>query len=123
MATILAIDDDPLICEVIELFLNQQGFSTITARNGAIGLQLAQEKLPDLIICDVEMPELNGYEVLRVLREDPTTFDIPFIFLTGNVHRNSQEQGMTLGAHEYLTKPFRRYELLKVISSYLIGSN
>jgi CheY-like chemotaxis protein len=119
MKTILAIDDEPLIRESIEEFLNQQGFNTITAKNGAIGLQLAKERIPDLIVCDVMMPELNGYGVLSALREDPLTAHIPFIFLTGDTHIDSQLQGIALGANEYLAKPFQRHELLKAISTYL----
>lgn len=119
MKTILAIDDEPLIRASIEVILNQKGFNAITAKNGAIGLQLAKERIPDLIVCDVMMPELDGYGVLSALREDPTTAEIPFIFLTGNTDSDSQSQGMALGANDYLTKPLMQKDLLKTISTYL----
>lgn len=120
---ILVIDDEPLIRASIEVILNQKGFNAITAKNGAIGLQLAKERIPDLIVCDVMMPVLDGYGVLRALREDPTTAEIPFIFLTGNTDSDSQNQGMALGANDYLTKPLMQKDLLKTISTYLIDTN
>ena len=91
----------------------------MTAENGRVGLQIVKHQIPDLIICDLMMPELDGYGVLRALREDPTTSDIPFIFLSANANGASHRRGMELGADCYLTKPFMPAELLKAISIYL----
>jgi CheY-like chemotaxis protein len=119
MKTILVIDDDVLIRQLMQIILNPDGFNTIAAENGALGLKLAQEKMPDLIICDFAMPELNGYEVLKALRQEPKTSNIPFIFLSASTNRGIQDLGIKLGANHYLTKPLLPSELLKVISIYL----
>jgi two-component system, sensor histidine kinase and response regulator len=87
----------------------------IGAENGRIGLRLAREHLPNLIISDVMMPELDGYGVLEELRKDPVLATIPFIFLTARAERSDLRQGMDLGADDYLTKPFTRGDLLKAI--------
>jgi CheY-like chemotaxis protein len=86
-------------------------------KNGLIGALWAREHLPDLIICDVMMPELDGYGVLAALRQDPATATIPFIFLTAKADKVDLRQGMELGADDYLTKPFTTEELLGAIAS------
>src|SRR5690242_19524038 len=99
--------------------VEEEGYHPIGAENGSIGVGLAQSDLPDLIICDVMMPELNGYEVLNVLRQSATTSSIPFIFLTAKADRASLREGMELGADDYLTKPFTRAEVLNAITTRL----
>jgi anti-anti-sigma factor len=116
MTTILAIEDDTKIRENIQEILELEGFDVLIAENGRIGVQLAQEHHPDLIICDVMMPEINGYDVLISLRQDPTTLKIPFIFLSANATKTDFRKGMSLGADDYLTKPFTPSELLEAIS-------
>jgi anti-anti-sigma factor len=119
MTTILAIEDEAKICENIEEILELEGFDVLTAENGRIGVQLAQEHHPDLIICDVMMPELDGYDVLVALRQNPDTLKIPFIFLSAKATTADFRKGMSLGADDYLTKPFTPKELLEAISTRL----
>ncbi|HEY9753238.1 MAG TPA: diguanylate cyclase, partial [Coleofasciculaceae cyanobacterium] len=99
--------------------LKAEGFEVIDGANGQVGIDLAQTHEPDLIICDIMMPELDGYQVLEQLRQIPETARIPFIFLTAKADRADFRQGMELGADDYLTKPFKRSELLGAISARL----
>ncbi|MEH2205730.1 MAG: response regulator [Nostoc sp.] len=112
---ILIIEDEAQICSNIQQILSFSDFNAITANNGLEGLRLAKTEQPDLICCDVMMPELDGYGVLTALRQDPVTESIPVIFLTAKVDRGDLRQGMELGADDYLTKPFSMDELLKAI--------
>lgn len=117
MKKILVIEDEqPVRANILEL-LEAEDFEVIGAENGFIGAIWAQENLPDLIICDVMMPEVDGYEVLSALRQDQITAAIPFIFLTAMADKADIRQGMELGADDYLTKPFTRDELLGAIAS------
>lgn len=119
MKKILVIEDDPLVRDNIQDILSLEEFCTITAANGSEGLTLAKEEHPDIIICDIMMPELSGYDVLSALRQDIATETIPFIFLTAKVERTDLRQGMTLGADDYLTKPFTPAELRQAIVTRL----
>ena len=119
MTTILAIEDETEIRENIQEILELEGFDVLIAENGRIGVQLAQEHHPDLIICDVMMPELDGYDVLVALRQDPSTLKIPFIFLSAKATKADFRKGMSLGADDYLTKPFTPGELREAISTRL----
>jgi CheY-like chemotaxis protein len=119
MKKILVIDDTPPVREGIAAILSFEGFEVIQAENGLIGIQLAREHLPDLIICDIIMPELDGYDTLAILRQDPTTVAIPFIFLTAKVSREDMRQGMNIGADDYLGKPFTTEELLSAVKTRL----
>ncbi|MGJ3246547.1 MAG: putative bifunctional diguanylate cyclase/phosphodiesterase [Elainellaceae cyanobacterium] len=116
MAKILVIEDREAIRDNIQEVLEFENFETIVAENGRIGVALAKEHSPDLIVCDVMMPELDGYGVLTALRQDESTARIPFIFLTAKADRSALRQGMDLGADDYLTKPFTTPELLRAIS-------
>lgn len=116
---ILVIEDEPPVrANILELF-EAEDFEVVSAENGFVGTLWALEHIPDLIICDVMMPEIDGYEVLRVLRQDPVTATIPFIFLTAMADKADIRQGMNLGADDYLTKPFTRAELLGAVSCRL----
>lgn len=117
MKKILVIEDEPAVRANILELLEAEDFDAVGAENGFIGAMWAQEHLPDLIICDVMMPEVDGYEVLSALRQVPATATIPFIFLTAMVDKADIRQGMNLGADDYLTKPFTRAELLGAVSS------
>ncbi|MGC9528569.1 MAG: hybrid sensor histidine kinase/response regulator [Limnospira sp.] len=117
MKTILVIEDEAYVREIILDILDAEGFGILGAENGKFGVQVARERSPDLIICDVMMPEMDGYEVLKALREPPETATIPFIFLTAKSTRSDIRSGMDLGADDYLTKPFTRQELLGAIAS------
>src|SRR6266699_6878252 len=112
MKKILVIDDDSAMLTLTVKALQARGLQTVTADNGVAGLEMAKKHLPDLIVCDIQMPQLNGYETLAALRQDPATAVIPFIFLTGMTERTQVRQGMGLGADDYLTKPFTVQELI-----------
>lgn len=117
MTKILVIEDEQLVRENILELLTSEGFEAIGAQNGHVGITWAWEHKPDLIICDVMMPELDGYEVLNLLRQEPTTATMPFIFLTAKADKSSLRQGMEMGADDYLTKPFTKTELLGAIAA------
>ncbi|NJM67511.1 MAG: response regulator [Acaryochloris sp. RU_4_1] len=119
MTKILVIEDEELVRANIAELLDAEDYEVVTAENGFLGVLWAQEHLPDLIICDVMMPELNGYEALGILSENPDTAMIPFIFLTAMADKTEIRQGMTSGADDYLTKPFSRSELLAAVSTRL----
>jgi len=119
MTKILVIEDEPLIRANTQEMLELEDFKTITAADGKTGLRLVSEDPPDLIICDIMMPEMDGYEVLRRLRQHPETATIPLIFLTAKAERQDMRQGMQLGADDYLTKPFTTAELLDAVNSRL----
>ncbi|HEY9599219.1 MAG TPA: response regulator [Cyanophyceae cyanobacterium] len=119
MTTILVIEDDDNVREILVEILRAEGFNVIAAEDGQLGLELAQDKLPNLIICDIMMPKLSGYEVLSQLQQSPSTATIPFIFLTAKSAKTDLRQGMALGADDYLTKPFTRDELLAAIAARL----
>lgn len=112
---ILVIEDEGDVRENIEEVLELSEYQVITAANGKLGLKSAQSHLPDLIICDILMPELDGYGVVKALREQPETENIPVIFLTAKVEHSDRRKGMELGADDYLTKPFLPKELLNAI--------
>lgn len=119
MKTVFIIDDDRFIRESIQDLLEAEGFRVIAADNGETGIKLAAETQPDLILCDVQMPGVDGYEVLAALRESPSTAVTPFIFLTARSEKSDLRQGMNLGADDYLTKPFGIDELLAAVDSRL----
>lgn len=119
MTKILVIEDEEAIRENILELLNGENFEAIAVENGCKGVQLAKEKNPDLIICDISMPELDGYGVLEALRNEPTTAMIPFIFLTALADKANNRKGMELGADDYITKPCRPVELLNAIDTRL----
>jgi DNA-binding NarL/FixJ family response regulator len=112
MNKILIIEDQPQMRRNLATILEMEGFEVSLAENGNAGVARARESKPDLIICDVMMPELDGYGVLRTLRSDKATATIPFIFLTAKGEKIDQRTGMNLGADDYLTKPVARTDLL-----------
>lgn len=120
MQKILVIEDESDLREILVEILDLEGFEAIAAENGKVGVRVAQAVLPDLIICDVMMPELDGYGVLSQLRQIPTTAMIPFIFLTAKGTAEDFRMGMRLGADDYLTKPFRHSELIDAITTRLM---
>lgn len=114
--TILLIENDLITQEILCQFLLSQGFLVITSLDGEMGLRLAQELMPDLIISDINMPKLNGYEVLKSIRANIETASIPFIFITGEeVVNNHSLLEIEQGANAYLTKPIMLNSLLKTI--------
>jgi len=115
MKKILVIDDNNAIRENTAEILDLAGYNTLTAENGKIGVEIALRERPDLIVCDIMMPELDGYGVLHLLRKNAATENIPFIFLTAKTERTDFRKGMEMGADDYITKPFDDIELLKAI--------
>jgi len=119
MTKILVIEDMQSLRENIVEALELLDFEALGAENGLVGVQFAQEHLPDLIICDIMMPELDGYGVLEALRQVPETATIPFIFLSAKADKTDIRQGMNKGADDYLTKPFTIEELRSAIAARL----
>jgi signal transduction histidine kinase/DNA-binding response OmpR family regulator len=113
---ILVIEDERLLREDILETLECLGFEAIGVENGIVGVQAAQQQKPDLIICDIMMPELDGYGVLETLSQDPETATIPFVFLSAKADKSDLRKGMTLGADDYITKPFTIKELKEAIA-------
>lgn len=122
MTTILVIEDEYDVRENLQEILEMEDFNVLTAENGKIGLQIALEQQPDLIICDVMMPELDGYGVISSLRQNPITIKTPFIFLSAKSTDEDREKGLKLGADDYLTKPFTPKQICKAIESMQIDS-
>jgi len=119
MTQILVIEDDAVASTLMLKLLKAEAFDVLVANDGSTGVKLALAYEPDLIICDIMMPEFDGYEVLQQLREQSATASIPFIFLSAKADRTDLRQGMELGADDYLTKPFKRAELLGAIAARL----
>ena len=116
---ILVIEDERLTRKNLISFLTSEGFDTLEASNGRIGIELAQTHLPDLIICDILMPELDGYDVLITLQQQLSTAAIPFIFLTVSATEDGFRQGLALGADDYLSKPVTSDQLRAAIAAQL----
>ncbi len=116
---ILIIEDNDDIRESTAEMLELAGYVTLTAKNGRIGVEFAIKNVPDIILCDIMMPELDGYGVLYLLQKNPKTANIPFIFMTAKAERADMRKGMEMGADDYLTKPFDDVELFNAIESRL----
>ena len=112
---ILLIEDNTEMAENIQSILELANYAVISANDGKTGVDMALENLPDLILCDIMMPGLDGYGVLHILRNNPETESIPFIFLTAKAEKQDFRMGMNLGADDYITKPFDGIDLLKVV--------
>ena len=119
MKTILLIEDDEIIRENTAELLELAGFAVLTAENGQLGVAQALATKPDLVVCDIMMPELDGYGVLQIFNQNAQLAGVPFIFLTAKTERSDLRRGMELGADDYLTKPFDRAELLSAITGRL----
>jgi len=119
MSKILLIEDEEMILESTADYLEQEGYECLKATNGSDGITLAKKEIPDLILCDIKMPGLNGHQVLTELRNNSRTSTIPFIFLSALVEQQDMRTGMTLGADDYITKPFRPDDLISSIETRL----
>jgi DNA-binding NarL/FixJ family response regulator len=119
MKKILVIEDEPEMRRNLTTILRLEKFHPLPAENGRIGIELAKKERPDLILCDVMMPELDGYGVIAALRATAQTVTIPFIFLTAKGEKPDIRSGMNLGADDYLTKPVAKADLLAAIRSRL----
>src|SRR5665647_2170769 len=119
MEKILIIEDNDSIRENTAEILEMINYKVFCAENGKIGVEVALREAPDLILCDIMMPVLDGYGVLHMLRKNPSTKNTPFIFLTAKTERDDYRKGMELGADDYITKPFNGIELLNAVDSRL----
>ncbi|PKA84494.1 CRP-like cAMP-binding protein [Ulvibacter sp. MAR_2010_11] len=119
MKTILLIEDDTALRENTAELLELENYTVFTAPNGRVGIEIAKKQLPDIIVCDIMMPEVDGYGVLEAVSLEPSTTQIPFIFLSAKTEHKEIRKGMDLGADDYLTKPFEEFELLSAIESRL----
>ena len=119
MSKILVIEDETPVRENIIELLTAEGYEAIGARDGEDGVRLVWEELPDLIICDILMPKLDGYGVLAKISHEPQLANIPFIYLTARIGRDDMRSGMGMGADDYIPKPFTRNELLQAITARL----
>jgi CRP-like cAMP-binding protein/DNA-binding NarL/FixJ family response regulator len=119
MKTILLIEDNEFIRENTAELLELSGYGVLTAENGKIGVEKALAIKPDLVVCDIMMPVLDGYGVLHIFNQNPQLAGVPFIFLTAKTERTDLRRGMELGADDYLTKPFDSSELLSAIAGRL----
>jgi two-component system sensor histidine kinase/response regulator len=120
--TVLVIDDEPMTLDVVCYILETHGFRVVRADDGWMGLELARAEHPDLVLCDVVMPRLDGYAVLHTLRAEPETSAIPFILLTGEAGPAQRRRGMEAGADDYLAKPVAPQELLNAVKARLAKS-
>ncbi|MAN58772.1 MAG: transcriptional regulator [Flavobacteriaceae bacterium] len=119
MHTILLIEDDAALRENTEELLELFDYTVLTAPNGKLGIEKAKSEKPDLVICDIMMPEVDGYGVLQALAAHADTKHIPFIFLSAKTEHKEIRKGMDLGADDYLTKPFEEDDLLSAVESRL----
>lgn len=119
---ILVIEDESSIRENIREMLEAEGFEVTEAADGTEGVRKSVEHVPDLVVCDVNMPGMDGFQVLSSLRASTDTHHVPFLFLTARADRTSLRRGMELGAEDYLTKPFSRQELLAAVGTRLSRS-
>ncbi len=119
MKKILVIEDEPEMRRNLVTILRLEKFQPIAAANGRAGVEASRRETPDLILCDVMMPQLDGYGVLKELHNDPATMNVPFIFLTARGEKTDVRSGMNLGADDYLTKPVDKADLLRAIRTRL----
>ena len=112
---VLICDDDPVILRLLEVNLELEGYQVLSAHNGQEALEIAQTELPDLIVMDIMMPRLNGYEAAEVLKSASDTAAIPVVFLSAKAQQSDIDRGKAYGVEEYLTKPFDPGDLLEVV--------
>ena len=115
-ATILVVDDDPDFVEIMRTILVSRGYRVITAANGAQALRQVAEAQPDLMILDINMPELNGLDFLKEFGKTPKAGKVPIIMLSTHTEKEIQDQAMSLGARAFLTKPFQKPELQALVT-------
>ncbi|MEZ4738325.1 MAG: response regulator [Flavobacteriales bacterium] len=123
MKTILLIEDDADMRENTAEILELANYRVMKAENGRRGVEIARKEVPDLVLCDIMMPELDGFGVLHMLGRNPETAEVPFIFLSAKAERSDVRKGMELGADDYLTKPFEESELLNAVEGRLKRSD
>ena len=120
--TILVIDDDPVILKLLESLLKAQGYIVIASREAAVGLEIAINRRPDLVILDVMMPIINGFNICRLMKSEHGHKHIPIILLTSRAADGDREIGMQVGADAYIAKPVKTEELLRTIQEFLVNA-
>jgi len=118
---VLVVDDEVYILHILDFSLNAEGYEVITAEDGEQGLAKAKSEQPDLVVLDVMMPKIDGYEVCRQLKQDPKMKDVPVILLTAKGRDIDRKLGLEVGADDYITKPFSPNKLIEKIGSFLGG--
>jgi DNA-binding response OmpR family regulator len=119
VATILIIEDEDAQRLGLQRSLESAGYTVLAAADGASGIAIARDSSPDLIICDIDMPGLNGFQTLQALKSDERTKELPFVFLTGSSDAMTGKLGRKLGAEEFIEKPFSFSKLLAVVTTRL----
>jgi CheY-like chemotaxis protein len=120
MKTVLVIEDNPDIRENTAEILELSGFQVVTACNGREGLSMATAPVPDIILCDLMMPHMDGYDVILQLKSNPLTASIPFVCLTAKVEKHELKLAMDLGARAYIRKPFDADDLVRTVNNCLL---
>jgi CheY-like chemotaxis protein len=119
--TVLVVDDDPVIQKLLQVNFEMEGYSVITASDGLEGLERARAERPDIIICDIMMPRMDGLEVTRTLKADADTASIPIVLLSAKAQQADVTAGHATGANDYVTKPFDPLDLLQRVAGLLDG--
>lgn len=122
MSTILIIEDDEQQRVTLKKVLEIAGYAVLAAADGTSGIEMARSSAPDLILCDIDMPGLSGFQTLKALKDDERTKGLPFVFLTGSSDAMAGRLGRKLGAEEFIEKPFSFSKLLAVVGTRLKGS-
>jgi DNA-binding LytR/AlgR family response regulator len=119
MKTIMIMEDDPAVRENMQFLLEELGYDVVTAADGREGLKKVAKAVPDMILCDIMMPQVDGYQVLEKIRSTPVTASIPFVFLTAKSELMDMRRGMQLGADDFILKPYKAEEVLLAVQSQL----
>jgi CheY-like chemotaxis protein len=117
--TVLVVDDDPVIQKLLQVNFEMEGYTVLTASDGLEGLERARADTPDVIICDIMMPRMDGLEVARTLKGDPATAGIPILLLSAKAQQADVAAGQASGADDYVTKPFDPLDLLQRVAGLL----
>lgn len=116
---LMLVDDDPNLVLLVRDYLEFRGYDVTTAENGRVALEILEQELPDLMICDIMMPEMDGYTLVKQIREDPRTESIPVLFLSAKGQSQDKVKGLNTGADVYIVKPFEPEELVAQVESSL----
>jgi DNA-binding response OmpR family regulator len=119
---VLVVDDDPVILELLRINFEIEGFEVLLATDGEEGLAKARDETPDVVLCDIMMPRLDGIELVTRLRDDPRTAHLPVVLLSAKAQKVEVDRGLAAGAEDYVTKPFDPLELLDRVNAVLVKS-
>jgi DNA-binding response OmpR family regulator len=117
--TVLVVDDDPVIVRLLEVNFEMEGYRVITATNGEDAIARVRDDRPDVVVCDIMMPKIDGLEVVRLLRSDEATASVPLILLSAKAQSLEVQKGLDSGADDYVTKPFDPLELIERVNAVL----